>query len=69
MIEQITVYRLTCQGCGAVLMKEWEDVRDIRVFVRACGWWCAEETQCIDRQHVWHIRCPACGEPTAESQL
>lgn len=63
MFEQLSACRLTCQGCGAILWSEWKGIRDVRVFVRSLGWWCAEEAQTIDRQHVWHVRCPACGAP------
>lgn len=64
MIEEISAYRLTCQGCGASKIREWESVRDVRVFVRSIGWWCSDEAQPIDGKHVWHIRCEACGAPT-----
>lgn len=68
MIESASAYKLTCQGCGIVKLYEWAHTTDIRVYVRMLGWWIADQAQTIDHQVVWHVRCPACGEPTGPGE-
>lgn len=68
MIEQVSAYKLVCQECGIIELKEWCDIRDTRTLVRFFGWWCAEEAQYINHCHVWNIRCPNCTEKLKDKE-